>query len=359
MLLIFALSLIIFRTAGLTISAPDFHLGDTLFCTWIAETSDPATFNLEVIANGGPIVSTQQVDRNGQISGKEGLEPIAFEGLYNLQAFPIDSTQVISGVQFQVLPNTLSTSSPTRQSFATEVRSTTRSASPTMDTDTSKTTNRASSDRSATFSKTSSIISETDVGRTNTISSSITMNFSTRPSSTAISSQTSVTPKRFNVGALVGGILAGLICFSLLSLWILCRRRRRHIQRLHTTSLSPWTMLHSIPSSSEAPSASPRDMFSPTGQLTSTQATQISNEKPLMEMETEVRVGPILEGSSEFTRTLITEIARLNDENEQLRGLNRSDWAEGLRDTLPPPSYPHSESNLKYQPESNLRFVES
>ncbi|KAJ7572504.1 hypothetical protein C8J56DRAFT_989277 [Mycena floridula] len=327
MLLIFALSLIIFRTAGLTISAPDFHLGDPLFCTWIAETSDPATFNLEVIANGGPIVSTQQVDRNGQISGKEGLKSIAFEGLYNLQAFPIDSTQVISGVQFRVLPNTLSTSSPTRQSFATEVRSMTRSASPTMDTDTSKTTNRASSDRSATFSKTSPIISETDVGRTNTISSSITMNFSTRPSSTAISSHTSVTPKRINVGALVGGILAGLICFSLLSLWILCRRRRR-IQRLHTTSLSPWTMLHSIPSSSEAPSASPQDMFSlESGELTSTQATRISNEKRPMEMETEVRVGPILEGSPEFTRTLITEIARLKDENEQLRGLNRSDWA--------------------------------
>ncbi|KAJ7572343.1 hypothetical protein C8J56DRAFT_40675 [Mycena floridula] len=196
---------------------------------------------------------------------------------------PHSSTQVISGVQFQVLPNTLSTSSPTRQSFATEVRSTTtRSASPTMDTDTSKTTNRASSSGHGTMtvvgtlSKTSPIISETDVGRTNTISSSITTNSSTRPSSTAISSQTSVTPKRFNVGALVGGILAGLICFSLLSLWILCRRRRRHIQRLHTTSLSPWTLLHSIPSSSEAPSASPQDMFSLTmesGQLTSTQAT--------------------------------------------------------------------------------------
>ncbi|KAJ7577725.1 hypothetical protein C8J56DRAFT_1170856 [Mycena floridula] len=370
-------------TQGLTYSVPNnIHTGDTPVCTWTAGNSDPSSFTLSII---GASITTRvvnaTVERNGKNSGIQDLPAVMVAGLYFLSASSNEDVLDFLGTGIQFKVTDPSTTVRTQTSIAGSVSDTSHSAivssttSQPVGTAMSRITgNDASSSQdgratSDTLSGTSSMRStKSDATAGNTITNAgititddVTIDSRTRPGPTALPSDISLTSKRTNIGGLVGGIIAGVVCVILFCLWMLYRC----MQHRHTTLTHPsvtvydvtedldvqrrkrhWKINHqktthdtkTAPEESDPVSSNPVVMQRQ--QSLQNRAVEIDRELE----ESHSALSNLPDASPEFTRTLVTEIERLNQENQHLRDLTQSDWALGVTD-IPPPSYSHSETS--------------
>ncbi|KAJ7586033.1 hypothetical protein C8J56DRAFT_946029 [Mycena floridula] len=118
--------------------------------------------------------------------------------------------------------------------------------------------------------------------------------------------------------------------------------RKRH---LNTVNVEAEVSANDVPIRSEKSETQPEQVAPPewqTSRQQSLQAQAIEMERQLSDSEAALHSIP--NASPEFTWALVSENIRLQAEIEQLRDLNRSDWALGLTH-VPPPSYPHSEAS--------------
>ncbi|KAJ7588869.1 hypothetical protein C8J56DRAFT_889626 [Mycena floridula] len=302
-------------------------LGREVFCVWTANSTDPETFTLwwDLV----PLPIPASVTRNNESGGRTSLGILSFIDAIIAQTV-LKAVDAGSSTAMSVLlrltcrgDNSTSNSPPI----------TTSGPTPSRRSESSKTRS------SPTFSE-----------------SGIVMGTSSVTSSVNGTNRTS----GFDIAALIGAILAGLICLVLgaLGIWILLRRRRRELNLIATPFESTSSEHLSPIRAAQLFSSKPRSR-----NQRSPDIEQFATEKPEMEPvvlasvpRSQARVSEIdrrreesevapnsLPGSPEAMRALITENTRLQSEIQVLRDRDRSDWA--LRATDVPPSYPHSEES--------------
>ncbi|KAJ7586062.1 hypothetical protein C8J56DRAFT_1052416 [Mycena floridula] len=306
-------------------------LGREVFCVWTANSTDPETFTLwwDLV----PLPIPASVTRNNESGGRTSLGILSFIEPFTVfaRAGPSDTGAIIA----QTVLKAVDAGSSTAMSYLQ------LPANHYLGTNTQPATRARLEARPVirTFSE-----------------SGIVMGTSSVTSSVNGTNRTS----GFDIAALIGAILAGLICLVLgaLGIWILLRRRRRELNLVATPFESTSSEHLSPIRAAQLFSSKPRSR-----NQRSPDIEQFATEKPEMEPvvlasvpRSQARVSEIdrrreesevapnsLPGSPEAMRALITENTRLQSEIQVLRDRDRSDWA--LRATDVPPSYPHSEES--------------
>ncbi|KAJ7588850.1 hypothetical protein C8J56DRAFT_889605 [Mycena floridula] len=363
-------------TQGLTLSVPDnTYTGDAPVCTWMANDSDPSSFTLVLaMAPQGinPVKSiANAVERNGKSSGSQSFPAVVMAGYESRYRRDIHSSalaltilvlflqvrnqaftyysggRILAMIQFQVTDPLITVRDQT--SIAGSVTNTPHSAIAA----TSQITGNgapSSQDGPAISDALGGTVSmrslKSDAAAGITITTDITIDSRTRSGPTALPSDISLRSKRqsklypeirINIGGLVGGIIAGVHRHTLthpsVTVYDIAEDLDVQRQKRH------WNIKQKATHGTKtAPSSHPVVMQRQQG--LQNRAAEIDRE--LEESHSALRNLP--DASPEFTRTLITEIERLNQENQHLRDLTRSDWALGVTN-IPPPSYPHSETS--------------
>ncbi|KAJ7597959.1 hypothetical protein C8J56DRAFT_1159711 [Mycena floridula] len=355
--------------AAFSISVPATVVaGTSAIVQWQAEASNPDVFTLVFLGLGHLDPFSNVTRTAGQLEGSATTPPLGSPGPYYVGAISNGEALTLGFKSIKIV-EPADTASPQLSSSSMAAPQSGESTSPTR---TLGPTSRSSSQ--ASIISTIPISSAGHISGLNSSSSQSLSIATSIPSraSIMISQQSSTssslsTPlnKHNYTPVIVGSVLAVTIILGLLTGALFIRHRRN---RLLNITVSPYKP--SVSQNTRTPASIPRVVLItkknrihinipdnitansiqiPSKKKTSMRAVvssgeiQTSLQPPAVETEVQLAESQAApDVSPGFARALITENIRLNEENQVLRDLNRSEWEVGLTG-VSPPSYPHSQ----------------